>query len=115
MPYKADNAIDLSPAYLEIVRSILAKQLPQAKVRVFGSRVNGNAKPHSDLDLAIILPTQLDASQRAKLEEAFDESVLPIKIDIVEWHTLSPTFRKLIASNYVELNLVSEPLLKGSD
>jgi len=45
--------IDVTEKELQIVKSILISFVPKAKVRVFGSRVNGTKREISDLDLAI--------------------------------------------------------------
>lgn len=46
--------IDLAAPHLEIVKHILTEHVPQYTVWVFGSRVGGVVKPHSDLDLAVV-------------------------------------------------------------
>ena len=57
--------IDLAPESLAIVRCLLAAQLPECEVRAFGSRVTGNAKPYSDLDLVLLGPCLLYTSDAA--------------------------------------------------
>jgi predicted nucleotidyltransferase len=42
--------IDLTPDQLAIIRDILSLHVPNAEIRVFGSRVSGKPKPWSDLD-----------------------------------------------------------------
>lgn len=88
--------IDLAPEHLETVRMILQKHVPGCEVRAFGSRCTGAAKKHSDLDLAIIGNERLDPDTMRLLKEAFEESVLPIRVDIVDWHGISPGFRQII-------------------
>ena len=46
--------IDLAPDQLAIVRRLLAAHVPECEARAFGSRVTGNAKPYSDMDLSLI-------------------------------------------------------------
>ncbi len=66
-----------------IVTGILAEVLPERRVWAFGSRATGvRLKKHSDLDLAV--EGKLTWEERAKLSEAFDESLLPFKVDVVE-------------------------------
>ena len=69
---------------------------------MFGSRAHGTAKPFSDLDLLVLGPA-LDASLRGTLEEAFDESDLPFRVDIVEAATASADFQALIEPQAVAL------------
>lgn len=60
--------LDIAPEHLRIVRSILARHAPGYPVWAFGSRARGEAKPYSDLDLAIItdqpLPLVVQAAWR---------------------------------------------------
>ncbi|MGF1640346.1 MAG: nucleotidyltransferase domain-containing protein, partial [Rhodospirillales bacterium] len=78
-------AIDVRPDHWKIVRRILRRHVPERDVWAFGSRVTGAAKPHSDLDLAIIGDRPLPLAASAALAEAFSDSDLPWKVDIVDW------------------------------
>ena len=90
------KSIDVKPEDLETVRGILARFIPDREVRAFGSRVTGNAKKFSDLDLAIMGDRPLSSSALADLEEHFRESDLPFKVDIVEWAAAKENFRRVI-------------------
>lgn len=90
--------IDLPPAQLAELRAILARHLPEGcGVLVFGSRVKGEAKTYSDLDLALVGAGPLGVDCLGCLREAFAESSLPIRVDILDWHAVPLTFQKLIA------------------
>lgn len=89
------TTLDLPPEQLTLVRGILAQFVPNATVMAFGSRTQGRAKPHSDLDLAIISPEPIDWRTLARLKEAFEESELPICVDLVDWLNSSPDFQQL--------------------
>lgn len=91
--------IDLNPAHRDIVCDILKLLVPHYEVWAFGSRVTGKAKPYSDLDLAIITQQPLDLGTSAALAEAFAESDLPYKVDVVDWAITSTAFRKIINSD----------------
>lgn len=87
----------LSDAELAEVRAILLTYLPgEAKVHAFGSRTNGRAKTWSDLDLVIDAGKPLPISTMAALAEAFDESALPWKVDLVDRASVSADFGRLI-------------------
>lgn len=88
------------------VNSILQRFLPENEVWAFGSRVNGNAKPYSDLDLAIISQQPIPLPLLAEVAEAFSESDLPWKVDLVDWATTSERFRQVIAAQ----KLIVKPL-----
>lgn len=74
--------IDITAKDLEIVKSILQKYVPQCEVRIFGSRINNTARIHSDLDLVIIDKDIIPRETLFDLKDAFDESMLPYRVDI---------------------------------
>lgn len=88
--------LDVPPAHLAVVLSILRRHVPDREVWAFGSRVRGTAKAHSDLDLAVLGDAPLGLSVLASLEESFRESDLPWKVDVVDWATTSEVFRRII-------------------
>lgn len=92
--------IDVSPSQLEAIKSILLRHVPGCEVRAFGSRVAGTAKKHSDLDLAVVGDQALSLHAMALLKEAFEESTLPFRVDVLDWNAISPEFRKIIEKNY---------------
>ena len=92
--------IDLPPAQLETVKRILAKYVPQCEVRAFGSRIKQSAKSWSDLDLAIVGVEKLENHNLYDLKEAFEESDLPIRIDVLDWYTISQEFQAVINARY---------------
>ncbi len=93
--------LDMEPRHWAIVRAILHEHVPQYEVWAFGSRVRGTAKPYSDLDLAILTDRPLPLETSAALREAFTESDLPWKVDLVDWATLDESFRKIIEHDKV--------------
>lgn len=95
------SALDLNQHdWNEVVR-ILAECVPEYAVWAFGSRVTGAAKPYSDLDIAIISEHPLSLDCMASIKEAFDDSDLPIRVDVVDWGATSASFREIIRQNYV--------------
>ena len=95
--------IDLSPNHLKTVRQILAEHVPACEVRTFGSRVIQSAKKDSDLDLAVVGVTGLDRHTLARLKEAFEDSDLPILVDVLDWQGISESFQEIIARDYAVL------------
>jgi type I restriction enzyme S subunit len=88
--------LDLPSDQLDIVRAVLAEHVPQAKAWVFGSRVLGTAKEFSDLDLAIEADHELSIRTLGDLRHAFEESDLPIIVDLLDMRTLRPPFREIV-------------------
>lgn len=101
--------LDLQPEYLGIVRDILHNHVPNRRVLAFGSRVAWSAKKYSDLDLAILGDETLSLDATSALSEAFEESALPIRVDLVDWTLIDKSFRNIIHSNFVT---VQEPVSK---
>lgn len=91
--------IDLSPPQLALVKDILQTHVAGRRVVVFGSRVNGRTKPHSDLDLCIMGESPLTLQELGELRNAFSESDLPMRVDIVDWATTDPEFKEVIKGN----------------
>lgn len=90
--------IQLEPRHHVIVKEILNKF--EAAAYVFGSRAKNTAKPLSDLDLC--LKDNYDKSTVRKLQDAFEESNLPFKVDIVVWSELSDGFKSQIENDLVK-------------
>lgn len=98
--------LTLNDKELLVVRAILRAHLaPNTKVSVFGSRASGKAKPWSDLDLMIDAQMPLPIELLAALAEAFEESELPWKVDLVDRQTVDCSFAEVIAQSQVELTL----------
>lgn len=82
------------PAHaLAVVQALLHQHAPLHTAFAFGSRVVGSAQdrarvnPHSDLDSALT-GTPLPLEQMFSLREAFSESDLPMRVDIVDMRDL---------------------------
>jgi len=90
------KSLDMSAAELAIVQEILFRHVPNARVYLFGSRATGRAKKFSDLDLCIKADKPLGLNVMSALAEDFSESDLPWKVDVVDWSTTNPDFRKII-------------------
>ncbi len=88
--------IDVLPKDLEVVLEILDRFVPGMEVRAFGSRVTGNARRHSDLDLVIMTEQPLDVTVLAGLNAAFSESSLPFTVDVLDWAALAENARGFI-------------------
>lgn len=92
--------IDLPEPDLTTIKQILAKHVPDCEVRIFGSRVNGTARPYSDLDIVVVGTDKLPRKQVYRLKEAFQESDLSFRVDVLDWHRISPEFRQVIEKAY---------------
>ena len=95
--------INISPENWRIVRDILQRYVPDREVWAFGSRAKWTAKEFSDLDIAIIGDKPLSIALTADLREAFQESALPFKVDIVDWANITPSFQQVIQAAKIQI------------
>ena len=75
----------LTPTQQAVVRAVLVAAGARAAF-VFGSRARSDARPGSDLDLAV---AGLGAPALVRLREALDEAPLPFACDVVDLDTLA--------------------------
>lgn len=94
------KTIQLEPRHLVIVKDIL--KTFEVIAYVFGSRAKNTAKPLSDLDLCV--KDNYDKSTIRKLQDAFEDSDLPFKVDVVVWSELSDGFKKQIEADLVDFS-----------
>ncbi len=102
--------LDVRPDHLKIVLDILQKHIPKNEVWAFGSRAKWTAKEYSDLDLCIISSAPLSFSLLGALADDFTDSNLPYKVDVVDWATVSESFREILKQDRV---VVQQPSKKG--
>ena len=95
------GSIDINPNYLATVERILAEHVPECEVRAFGSRATWTARDYSDLDLAVVGKGPLHWRTLGGLKEAFEESNLPMRVDVLDWHAISESFRDMVERDYV--------------
>jgi len=96
-------SLGLPPQDVSDLLELLNRYAPDAEIWAFGSRVNGKARPFSDLDVVIVQDKPLDAQTKAELHYALSESNLPVKVDVVEWAGTSASFRDIIVQNHIVL------------
>lgn len=96
--------IHLETRHLTMVHDILQRWVPNYEIWVFGSRVHQRGlKPFSDLDLALITDEPLDNSRYGMMKEAFIESDLPFRVDVVDWSLLNDSFKAIIRKEHERL------------
>ena len=102
--------------WLELQR-LLARIAPGWQVLAFGSRARFQAKPHSDLDLAIVAPQALSLAEMADLKDLFGASDLTFKVDVLDMAAATPAMRDEVMKAVVVLRGVqgglSSPLPSG--
>lgn len=94
--------LQLEIKHWKIIRGIL-KKYPY-KFYAYGSRVKGMAYKYSDLDLCYREEIPLGVISR--IEEEFEESNLPWKVELVNWRHMRPKFREMIRGDLILLEYV---------
>lgn len=102
--------IEIAPRDWADVLRIVREHAPGIEVWAFGSRAKRTAKPYSDLDLAFITRQPLTLEQLATITDAFDNSDLPIRVDVVDWASTSDAFRKIIERDRVVVRSLNSSL-----
>lgn len=100
--------LEAAEADLDTVKAILHAHVPGREVWAFGSRARRCAKPYSDLDLAIVGEEAISLDTLAALNEAFAESDLPWKVDVVDWARMGDAFRRIVERDRVVLQRVED-------
>ncbi len=102
------NHLNLSVARRDEVVALLRRYLPNAEVWAYGSRVSGNAQPHSDLDLVAFVTKEQEQAV-FELKEAFENSDLPFRVDLFAWDEVPAPFRENIRKEHVVLRKKDAP------
>jgi uncharacterized protein len=95
-PASSNASLQLEPEHLSMVQAILADHLPQARVLAFGSRAAGTPRKYSDLDLAISQPEPLTLHTISCLKIVFEDSDLPICVDVIDWNQADSEFKAMV-------------------
>ena len=103
MPASKTIPLDLPKKYLEQIQSLLRTHVPHAEVWAYGSRVTGSGHEASDLDLVLRNPKNLleETGTLYELKEAFCESNLPIRVDVMDWARIPISFHREIERAHV--------------
>ena len=93
--------INITDYERKIVLDIIKKFIPNCTVKIFGSRCNGKNKIYSDLDMAIISAdkNKIPLKLLGQIKNAFEESNLNFRVDVLDWYRVSDDFKKVVDSN----------------
>ncbi|MFO0004713.1 MAG: nucleotidyltransferase family protein [bacterium] len=89
---------------INIIKKILARYFNDGahKVFIFGSRADGTANTYSDYDIGLVGP-RLPADKYFDIVAEFEESDLPVKVDLVQMCDVSSEFRSIAARSTIPL------------
>lgn len=94
--------IDLTPAHRDLIIKLIERHLPDTTAWVYGSRVKGTARRYSDLDM-VVFSTPEQRRGVSDLEDAFEESDLPFRVDLFTWDRTPESFKENIEAEHVAL------------
>ncbi|MCL1947053.1 MAG: nucleotidyltransferase domain-containing protein [Chitinivibrionia bacterium] len=95
--------INASVSEIKIIKEIIKKHADDCRVFAFGSRVKSSAKKTSDLDLLFESQEKLGFLRIQKIKEAFQESDLPFRVDVIDYNDISENFKKIINEEKVRV------------
>lgn len=93
----------LEKKYLDFILKTLNENIKNAKFFVFGSRAKGNYKQYSDIDIAIQADYEIPIDVLDKVRSIFNNSTLPIEVDIVDLNSIEDNFKNIIKDSLIEL------------
>ena len=96
MTITSNTTADMNPTRkraIEELRHMVLDALGEhdAAVWLFGSCARGDARQHSDIDIAILPRDELPSGFFADLAEIVEESTIPYDVDIVDLRSAAPT------------------------
>ena len=86
------------------VQNTINRFLDSYELFFFGSRVLGNPRENSDLDILIKSQTKIELSVLAQIKEAFDEGPLLFKVDVVDYYRVDQSFLDQIQNSLQQIN-----------
>jgi nucleotidyltransferase substrate binding protein (TIGR01987 family) len=98
--------LHIEQRHLDTILSILKNTLDTKNCRawVYGSRVQGKSLRYSDVDIALDYnDAMLPETVKTSLKTAFEKSILPYSVDIVDVNALTSVFRAKIEKDFVKI------------
>jgi uncharacterized protein len=88
----------LANADRAIIGSLLQPLLQHssAELILFGSRARGDARPTSDIDIALRAPQPIPPDLLSIARQSLEESTVPFHVDLLDYAALSPELRQVI-------------------
>lgn len=94
--------------YLEIVKKIVLENIPKDKFNVFlfGSRARDKHRFGADIDIGVKGEEKLEEKIKSIIKDEIDESIVPFKVDIIDFYEVSDDFKKVALKDYILWNKV---------
>ena len=108
--------ICVSESEMKIITDILRSYISNGEVRAFGSRYKWTSKDYSDLDIAIVQydKKSMPIMKLAEIKEAFEDSELPYRVDVLDYWGISSEFQAIIDTGYEVIYKDEVPITTAS-
>lgn len=95
----------VDPKTREFIRTTIRSYLPDPgyKVFIFGSRTYDRHHPYSDIDVGVAGDRPIPADILVKMQERFEESSLPVHVDVVDFAGASKDFVRIAGTSTIAL------------
>jgi predicted nucleotidyltransferase len=89
--------------YLNVIRELVIGELKNEEVSIalFGSFATGNNNESSDVDIAIIPKGKSNRYKLTSLREKLEELTIPYIVEIIDFSTVSASFRETALENAI--------------
>ena len=101
-----NKELDRMSRYKDILLTIIHTYLPQAKVYLFGSRARKDHREGSDIDVALDADTVIDEKTMFNISDAIEESLIPVFVDLLDYHLISDDMKQEIKRDGVQWKIV---------
>ena len=93
------NATDL-----DTIIQIFYRELPDAKVYAFGSRVSDSEpSDEADLDLAIMTGNIISSERMITIERSLAEAGLPFTVDVFDYAKLTSKLKNIVEEKHIAI------------
>jgi predicted nucleotidyltransferase len=91
--------------YRQIAKIIFKYLDPKKnKVMIFGSRALQKNRPYSDVDICLKASKPVPFSVLSQLSEELEDSDIPYRVDLVDFHSMSFQFKQVAMKKIINLN-----------
>lgn len=95
--------MNLKPEHINTIKETLSRFLPNVRVYLFGSRLNGSPRSDSDCDIALDAGRPLSLNEINEIRDALERSNLPYLFDLTDVQKAAPEFIHRISSEWLEI------------
>ena len=89
---------DAEGQWFATIRDLATRTLGPGSVDLYlyGSRARGTARASSDIDVGVDSRCSLSAGSLPRFREALEESLIPVRVDVVDLGVAGPAFRERV-------------------